>query len=211
MLLIKFIARTYRFLHKAAKRLKMHMLKPLFESYGKPFLFDPDGFYHYSNISVGDNVVIGGHPTFISSLSKIKIGSNVGFGPGVVIIGGRHNITIPKRFWLNVTDKEKGPDDDLGVVIEDDVMVNTNAIILQGVIVGRGAVVAAGSVVTKSVPPYAIIAGNPAKVIKFRWDVDTIIEHEIALYPPEKRLSRSDLEGHQADRAMLPIRYNNVS
>jgi hypothetical protein len=54
-------------------------------------------------------------------------------------------------------------------------------------------------VVTRSAPPYSIIAGVPAKVIKFRWDIDTILRHEENLYPPEKRFSRDYLERHRRE------------
>ncbi|NTW87902.1 MAG: CatB-related O-acetyltransferase [Desulfobulbaceae bacterium] len=63
--------------------------------------------------------------------------------------------------------------------IEDDVWVGHAAIILPSVAkIGRGAVIAAGSVVTKDVPPYAICAGNPAKVIRYRFDGKTIAQIE---------------------------------
>ncbi len=54
------------------------------------------------------------------------------------------------------------------VVIEDDVWIGTRAIILPGVRVGAGSIIGAGAVVTKSVPPYSIVAGNPARVVKSR-------------------------------------------
>ena len=50
--------------------------------------------------------------------------------------------------------------------------------ILKGVTVGRGAVIAAGAVVTKNVPPYAIVGGNPAKLIKYRFTPEQIDQHE---------------------------------
>ena len=56
------------------------------------------------------------------------------------------------------------------IIVDDDVWIGYNAIIMSGVHVGQGAVVAAGSVVTKDVPSYAIVAGIPAKVIKYRFD-----------------------------------------
>jgi acetyltransferase-like isoleucine patch superfamily enzyme len=115
------------------------------------------------------------------------------FGPEVTIRGGSHVIEYVGRFMKDIRDDEKRPEDDLGVIIEDDVWVGTRAIILHGVHIGRGAVVAAGAVVTKDVPPYAIVGGVPARIIRYRWDVDTIIEHEKSLYSPEKRYMREKL------------------
>jgi acetyltransferase-like isoleucine patch superfamily enzyme len=97
-----------------------------------------------------------------------------------------------------VAEHEKTPDDDLGVIIEDDVWVGTRAVILHGVRVRRGAIVAAGAVVTKSVPPYAIVGGVPARVLKFRWDVETILKHEEALYSADERYGRSELSEWRA-------------
>jgi acetyltransferase-like isoleucine patch superfamily enzyme len=73
--------------------------------------------------------------------------------------------------------------DDRDVVISDDVWIGTRAIILHGVTIGRGAVVAGGAVVTKNVPPYAIVGGIPARVLRYRWDAETISRHEAILYP----------------------------
>lgn len=65
--------------------------------------------------------------------------------------------------------------------VSDDVWIGHNAIILPSVnSIGRGSVVAAGSVVTKNVPPYSIVAGNPAKIIKTRFDASTIDKIELS-------------------------------
>lgn len=63
-----------------------------------------------------------------------------------------------------------------GIVIEDDVWIAFRAIIMDGVTIGQGAVVAAGAVVTKDVPPYAIVGGVPAKIIKMRFEDEMIKE-----------------------------------
>lgn len=77
---------------------------------------------------------------------------------------------------------DKLPENDAAVVIEDDVWTGANVItILKDVTIGRGSVVAAGAVVTKSCPPYSIIGGVPAKMLKMRHTQDEIIEHEKTL------------------------------
>jgi acetyltransferase-like isoleucine patch superfamily enzyme len=139
--------------------------------------------------------------------SKIIIGSNVMFGPEVNVQGGNHTTTYIGRIMIDVHDKDKKPEDDLGVFIEDDVWIGCRAIILHGVTIGRGSIIGAGSVVTKSVPPYAIAVGNPARVIKFRWNTDEILSHEALLYPIEKQLSREAIENWQKEMSMLkPLR-----
>ena len=72
-----------------------------------------------------------------------------------------------ERFFLSGIDEawSKGP-----IIIEDDVWIGMNAIILSGVHIGQGAVISAGAVVTKDVEPYSIVGGNPAKLIKYRFD-----------------------------------------
>ena len=67
------------------------------------------------------------------------------------------------------------------LVIEDDVWCGANVTILKGVTIGRGSVVAAGAIVTKSFPPYSIIGGVPAKLIKMRFSPEEIERHEALL------------------------------
>ena len=177
----------------------MLLYRPLFGSHGRNFRFDPDGDYTYATIHVGDDVHLGMRPTLNASRSTIRIGNKVLFGPEVTIRGGNHRTDLIGRFIYDITDEEKRPEDDLGVVIDDDVWVGTRAVIVHGVTIGRGAVVGAGAVVTRNIPPYAIVAGVPAKVIRFRWNVETILRHEAMVYPAEQRLDRSDLERWQKE------------
>lgn len=79
------------------------------------------------------------------------------------------------------------------VTIEEDVWMGANVSILCKK-VGRGAVIACGAVCKKDVPPYSIVGGVPAKVIKFRFTIDEILEHEEKLYSPEERLTKNELE-----------------
>ena len=74
------------------------------------------------------------------------------------------------------------------VVVEEDVGMYSNVTLLAGITIGRGAVIGSGTVCRKSVPPYSIVVGNPAKVIGFRFSPEEVIEHEKKLYPENERL-----------------------
>ncbi len=79
------------------------------------------------------------------------------------------------------------------IVVEDDVWIGNNATILSGVHIGQGAVVAAGAVVSHDVPPYAIVGGVPAKVIKYRFSDELIVELMKIDY---SKLTKEDVEKH---------------
>lgn len=131
-----------------------------------------------SHIHCGHHVSIGPHASFMASKAHIYIGNYIAFGPFVTIRGGNHRTDLIGRHIIEVRGDDKLPENDQDIYIEDGVWVGCNAVILKGVRVGRGAVVGAGAVVTKDVPPYAIVGGNPAKVIKFRFTEEEIQEHE---------------------------------
>ena len=75
------------------------------------------------------------------------------------------------------------------IIVKDDVWIGCGAIILSGVTIGQGAIVSAGSVVTKDVPPYAIVGGVPAKVLKYRFDseiIDELVKFDYSKLTEEK-------------------------
>lgn len=80
------------------------------------------------------------------------------------------------------------------IIVEEDVWIGINVTLLSGAHIGRGAIIGACSVVTKDIPPYTIAVGNPAKVIKAKWTIDEIMEHERILYPENERYTREQLE-----------------
>ena len=97
-------------------------------------------------------------------------------------------------FVTDITEANKPKGYDKDVIVEEDVWIGCNVTLLSGVTIGRGTTVAAGAVVAKSMPPYCVCGGVPAKFIKFYWTVDQIIEHEKVLYPENERYTRNQLE-----------------
>jgi acetyltransferase-like isoleucine patch superfamily enzyme len=172
------------------RRLLRTMLRPLFAGCGRSVRFHPFDEFSYSTIRIGSDVFIGKGACF-TARKGITIGDKVMFGPNVTIRGGDHNTAVLGKYMADVHDKRS--EDDMPVLIEDDVWVGTGVIILKGVTIGRGAIIGAGAVVTRSVPPYAIAVGVPARVIGFRWSVEEILKHEVVLYPPPSRLGGKDL------------------
>jgi acetyltransferase-like isoleucine patch superfamily enzyme len=105
--------------------------------------------------------------------TKLKIGNYCSISPGVqFLLGGEHQIDSISAYPFKVKcfgyEKESYSKGD--IVVGDDVWIGTNAIVCSGVEIGQGAIVAAGAVVTKDVPPYAVVGGNPAKLIKYRFN-----------------------------------------
>lgn len=103
----------------------------------------------------------------------LKIGSYCSIAEGVrFLLAGEHQLhsisTYPFKVKIFGEAYEAGSKGD--IIVQDDVWIGTNAVICSGVTIGQGAVVAAGAVVTKDVAPYAIVGGNPARLIKYRFD-----------------------------------------
>lgn len=185
----------FTFTYKLIDRFCMYMSKAKFKNVGKNVIFHPiNSSFTYKNISLGNYVFIGENARFWCTESEIIIGHNVIFGPNVSIIAGNHSWHIVGK-WINdykVSDKR--PEDDLPVILENDIWVGANVLILNGVHIGRGAIIGGASVVTNDVPPYAIVGGVKAKVIKWRFTVEQILEHERKLYPESERLSKNYIE-----------------
>ncbi len=110
---------------------------------------------------IGDDVGIAAN-AFISVRAKVEIGSKTIFGPGVKIFSENHIFEdLNTAIYLQGASK-------VGVKIGEDCWIGANVVVLDGVTIGDKCVVAAGAVVTKDIPPFSIVGGIPAKVIKGR-------------------------------------------
>ncbi|QLH37602.1 MAG: CatB-related O-acetyltransferase [Parachlamydiaceae bacterium] len=111
-----------------------------------------------------------------------RVGKYSSIGPGTTLmLGGEHRTdwvtTYPfSVFWPEAAGFVGHPKSKGNIFIGNDVWIGYEALILSGVTIGSGAVVAAKAVVTKNVPPYAIVGGNPAKIIRYRFDHETILK-----------------------------------
>lgn len=129
-------------------------------------------FVGVSNILLGSDISLGENSFLMCTRANIVIGDHVMTGPNVTMITGGHRIDIPGRPMTSITNSEKLPENDQDIVLEGDNWIGANATILKGVTIGEGAVVAAGAVVTKDVPPFSVVGGVPATVIKMRFNND---------------------------------------
>ena len=147
------------------KRIKIAWLLAFryrFRKVGRGFYCGSSLYIRPGTVSIGDNVFIGKESHL--AVCELSIGNHVMFAPKVAVIGGDHEYGIVGRPL-----RDTGRGQEMPVVIEDDVWVGYSCIIMHGVTLGEGSVIAAGSVVTKSVPPYTIWGGIPAKHLKDRF------------------------------------------
>lgn len=132
------------------------------------------------NISIGKYTHIGPNVLMYATLKKIHIGKCVMLAPNVVIVTGNHRTDMVGEYMAFITDKDKLPENDQEVVIEDDVWVGSGCTIMMGVTIGKGSIIHAGQVITRNVPPYTIYINEKLKVKRFT--NEQIIEHETLLY-----------------------------
>ncbi|MBE2223198.1 MAG: acyltransferase [Anaerolineae bacterium] len=140
------------------------------------------GFKHLETFEIGDGVFIGDQAyiqgrfdgtcviddhTWIGPMSyfdarDLVLGAQVGWGPGAKVLGSTHT-GLPVDIAIIQTSLEIDP-----VRVEMWADIGTNAVVLPGVTIGKGAIVGAGAVVTKDVEPFSIVAGVPARFVRWR-------------------------------------------
>lgn len=142
--------------------IRMPLWRLLLGKCGKRVFIDNQVYFRYpKRVELGSDVSINNgcqfYPSWHEKDVRIRIGNNVRVGPNVCFFSAGHDHRSLKL-----------PDTADNITIGSHVWLGGNCTIMQGVSVGEGAIVAASAVVTKDVPPYTIVAGIPAKVIKKR-------------------------------------------
>jgi acetyltransferase-like isoleucine patch superfamily enzyme len=130
------------------------------------------------NVILGQGMFLNFNSTFVDTC-PIRIGARTLVGPHCSFYSGTHPLDPAVRNGL------AGPETGRPINIGDDCWIGGNVIVLPGVTIGRGSTVGAGSVVTKDVPPFHVVAGNPARILR---------KIESALHPSDAGL-KQDLEG----------------
>ncbi len=146
-----------------SRLLRLWVAKPLFKQCGTDVNVEHGAdFGGGSKLRIGNRSGIG---VDCVVPDNVVIGKDVMMGPRVVIIGRHHAYERTDLAMIDQGYRDSDP-----VQIGDDVWIGTAAIIMPGLRIGSGAIVGAAAVVTKDVPDYAVVGGNPARVIRFRRD-----------------------------------------
>jgi maltose O-acetyltransferase len=140
---------------------RMKLVSRIFFRCGKDVIIKSRAYFgNGEHVTIGDRSQLGKN---MRAESDLQLGDDVVMGPDVVIMSSSHafdSVDLPVN--------QQGGRPRRPVTIGNDVWIGTRVIILPGIQIGNHAIIGAGSVVTKNVPPLAIVAGNPAKVIRFR-------------------------------------------
>ncbi len=148
---------------------------------------NPDHLFMDENTNIDDGGIV------MNTRANLIIKKNSGAAVGLLAITGNHMSVVGKNL-KQITEKTKEEMDsnhemDKDIIVEEDVWIAARVTLLSGSHLGRGCEVGSGSVVRGTIPPYAVVIGNPAKIVGFRFTPEEIIEHEKLQYEESERLS----------------------
>ena len=142
-------------------------------------------FHVGQSVSIGPGFIAGDY-VYVGPQSQlpphVHVGNYSSLSACVAIVGSDHNYDNP-----GVPIVFSGRPLSCVTTIGADVLIGHGAILLRGITIGNGAVVGASAMVTKDVPPYAIVAGTPAKILRYRFDERERAVHEAMLAQPAQR------------------------
>ena len=145
--------------HLQSREARERLLRALLGGMGTNLEIIPPFYCDYGyNIFIGDNFYCNSGVIFLDG-GSITIGDNVMIGPRVQLYTATHP--------LDAATRNSGLEQSLSIAIGDNVWIGGGAIVNPGITIGNNAVIGAGAVVTKDVPEFAVVGGNPAKIIKY--------------------------------------------
>lgn len=157
----KHLPESYK-LNLGQQKVRSFCGKCLLAKCGRNVNIEKNANFAYS-VELGDNSGLGINCRISG---RTIIGNNVMMGPNVCIFTRNHRFDR-----TDIPMNQQGMTPERPVIIEDDVWIGANATILPGVTISKGAIVGAGAVVTNNVPEYAVVGGNPARVLKYRGSI----------------------------------------
>jgi len=160
----RYLPTSYKPYALGSRKIRFWICKHLFAKCGKNVNVE-----HGADIGSGRHIEIGDYSGIGVNcmVRRAIIGKNVNMGPDVVFISQNHAFADS-----NKTVVEQGYIECDPITVGDDVWFGTRVIVLPGRKIGQGAIIGAGAVVTKDVPDYAVVAGNPARIIRYRKNSD---------------------------------------
>lgn len=188
----RFLLSTAYFIVKAVKFPKLYLIKKRLAHCGKDVVITfPCKLSKPQNVFMSDHTLIQPNVTFIMNEGKVYVGKWAVIASNSTLITDNHIPTVGINHRMlgryHINDKVKD------IHIGDDAWVGAGVTIMSGASLGRGSIAAAGCVVNKNVPPYAVVAGVPARIIASVFSKEQIIEHERFLYSEEDRMSEEEL------------------
>lgn len=182
---------------RGAKELTKHVLSfwkvKKYPHIDKTASLDKTAFvWRPENLIMEAHTNIGEHAYIMNTRAKVIIKKYSGIAFGFSAVTGNHMSIVGMNF-KQTTNKIKDELDiyhemDKDIIVEEDVWIGNHVTLLSGVHIGRGCIIGAGSVVRENVPPYAVVIGNPCRIVRFRYTPEEVIEHEKKQYDEAERL-----------------------
>lgn len=188
----KIVLSCASFVLKVFRNFKLLVIKSRLGGCGKDVVIAfPCKLSKPQNVFLSDYTLIQPNTTFIMNNGCVRVGKWSVIASNCTLITDNHipsvgvNHRMLGRYHIN--DKVKD------IILEEDCWAGAGVTLMSGAILRRGSIAAAGALVNKEVPPYAVVAGVPAKIIASVFSLEQILEHESYLYPEQERMSKEEL------------------
>lgn len=168
--------------------------------FGMPqYCLFPNLIYLYDRTTINPGAIFILSPSVNGDTGRFIMKKNSTAAQNLIVIN--HNHTTHPQIGVFYKEQSTSHQGDVirDIVIEEDAFIGANVTLCAGVTIGRGSIIGAGSVIRKSIPPYTVVYGNPAKIKRFIFTIDQVIEHEKLLYPESERFTIEEIKAFFKD------------